>query len=132
MCKRRKLRVNVNKSKAMKCSRNDVGASLNVFLNGEALEQVEQFEYLGSVIAADGGIETDVKHKINEGSKVFGTLKGIVGNRGLGMSVKKVLYEKVVVPTVMYGSELWGTKVYERQKLNVFEMKCLRSLVGVS
>ena len=36
------------------------------------------------------------------------------------------------MPTVMYGSESWGTKVTERQKLNVFEMKCLRSMTGVS
>ena len=42
------------------------------------------------------------------------------------MNVKKVLYEKVVVLTVMYGSESWGMKV------NVFEMKCLRSMTGVS
>ena len=42
------------------------------------------------------------------------------------------LYEKVAVPTVMYGSESWGMKVTERQKLNVFEMKCLRSMTGVS
>ena len=34
--------------------------------------------------------------------------------------------------TVMYGSESWGMKVTERQKLNVFEMKCLRSMTGVS
>ena len=52
--------------------------------------------------------------------------------RGLGMNVKKVLYEKVVVLTVMYGSESWGMKVTERQKLNVFEIKCLRSMTGVS
>ena len=56
---------------------------------------------------------------------MLGALKGVMKNRGLGMNVKKVLYEKVVVPTVMYGSESWGMKVYERQKLNVFEMKCL-------
>ena len=46
------------------------------------------------------------------------------------MNVKKVLYEKVAVPTIMYGSESWGMKVTERQKLNVFEMKCLRSMTG--
>ena len=62
-----------------------------MLLNGEALEQVEQFKYLGSVIAADGGIEADIKHRINEGSKVFGALKGIVGNRELRSIVKKVL-----------------------------------------
>ena len=69
---------------------------------------------------------------MNEGCKVFGALKGVMKNRGLGMNVKKVLYEKVVVPTVMYGSELWGMNVNEGQKLNVFEMKCLRSMTGVS
>ena len=55
-------------------------------------------------------------------------MKGVMKNRGLGMNVKKVLYEKVVVPTVMYGSESWGMKVTE--KLNVFEMKCL-SWIGL-
>ena len=59
-------------------------------------------------------------------------VKGVMKNRGLGMNVKKVLYEKVFVPTVTYGSESWGMKVTERQKLNVFEMKCLRSMTGVS
>ena len=101
-------------------------------LNGEAVEEVDQFKYLGSVIAANGGVEADVRHRANKGWKVLGVLKGVMKNRGLGMSVKKVLYEKVVVPTVMYGSESWGMKVIERQKLNVFEMKCLRSMTDVS
>ena len=51
--KRRKLRVNVGKSKVMRCTRNEDGARLNVMLNGEALEEVDQFIYLGSVIAAN-------------------------------------------------------------------------------
>ena len=126
---RRKLRVTVGKSKVMRCTRNEDGARLNVLLNGEALE-VDQFKYLGSVIAANGGVEADVRHRVNEGCEVLGALKGVMKNRGLGMNVKKVLYEKVVVPTVMYGSKSWGMKVTERQKLN--EMKCLRSMTGVS
>ena len=71
-------------------------------------------------------------HRVNEGCKVLGAWKGVMKNRGLGMNVKKVLYEKVVVPTVMYGSEAWGMKVSERQKLNVLEMKCPRSMTDVS
>ena len=131
VCERRKLRVNVGISKVMRCTRSEDDARLNVMLNGEALE-VDQFKYLGSVIAATGGVEADVRHRVNEGCKVLGALKGVMRNRGLGMNVKKVLYEKVAVPTVMYGSESWGMKVTERQKLNVFEMKCLRSMTGVS
>ena len=73
-----------------------------------------------------------MRHKVNEGCKVLGALRGVMKNRGLGMNVKKVLYEKVVVPTVMCGSESWGMEVTKTQKLNVFEMKCLRSMTGVS
>ena len=47
--------------------------------------------------------------------EVLGALKGVMKNRGLGMNVKKVLYEKVIVPTVMYGSESWGMKVTETE-----------------
>ena len=55
--------------------RNEDGARLNVMLNGEALEEVDQFKYLGSVIAANGGVEADVHHRVNEGCKVLGALK---------------------------------------------------------
>ena len=124
--------MNVSKSKVMRCTRNEDGAKLNAMLNGDVLEEVNQFKYLGSVIAANGGVEADVCHRVNEGCKVLGALKGVMKNRGLGINVKIVLYEKVVVPTVMYGSESWGMKVNEGQKLNVFEMKCLKSMTGVS
>ena len=67
VCERRKLRVNVGKSKVMRCTRSEDGARLNVMLNGEALEEVDQFKYLGSVIAANGGVEADVRHRVNEG-----------------------------------------------------------------
>ena len=132
VCERRKLRVNVNKSKVMRCTRHEGGVRMNVTLNGEMLEEVDEFKYLGSVVAANGGVEADVRNRVNEGCKALGAMKGVMKCRGLGMNVKRVLYEKVIVPTVMYGSELWGMKVSERQRLNVFEMRCLRSMAGVS
>ena len=80
--------MNVGKSRVMKCTRNEDGARLlNVMLNGEALEEVDQFKYLGSVIAANGRVEADVHHRVNEGCKVLGALKGVMKNRGLGMNV---------------------------------------------
>ena len=73
-----------------------------------------------------------MSHRVNEGCKVLGAVNGVIKNRGLGMNVKRALYEKVFVPTVMYGSEFWGMKERERQKLNVFEMRCLSSMCWVS
>ena len=50
----------------------------------------------------------------------------------MGIKAKKCLYEGVIVPTALYGAEAWGMRSAERRKVNVLEMKCLRSLVGVS
>ena len=53
--KRRKLKVNVGKSKVMRCSRYGNGGGIYVILNGEPLEEVDYFKYLGSQVVADGG-----------------------------------------------------------------------------
>ena len=53
-------------------------------------------------------------------------------NRELGIKDKECLYEGVIVPTALYGAVAWGMSSAERRKVNVLEMKCLRSLVGVS
>ena len=55
-------------------------------------------------------------------------LKSVLSNRGLGIKAKKCLYEGVIVPTALYGAEAWGMGSAERSKVNVLEMKCLRSL----
>ena len=79
------------------------------------------FKYLGSQVAADGGFDRDVVNR---------RMRGI--ERGLGIKAKKCLYEGVIVPTALYGVEAWDMRSAERRKVNVLEMECLRSLVGVS
>ena len=63
VCKRKKLRVNVGKSKVMRCSRYGNVERMNVMLNSEPFEEVDCFKYLGSQVAADGGCERDVVHE---------------------------------------------------------------------
>ena len=122
VCKRRKLRVNVGKSKVMRCSRYGNGDRMHVILNGEPLEEVDCFKYLGSQVAADGGCETDVIHKMNEGYRAWGALKTVLSNRELGIKAKKCLYEGVIVPTALYGAEAWGMRSVDSRKENVLEM----------
>ena len=59
-------------------------------------------------------------------------LKSVPSNRGLGINVKKCQYEGVIAPTALHGAEAWRMRSAERRIVNVLEMKCLRSLVGVS
>ena len=99
VCERNKLRVNVGKSKVLRCSRYGNGDRMHVILNHEPLEEVDCFKYLGSQVAADGGCERDVVHRMNEGNKAWRALKSVQSNRGLGIKAKECLYEVVIVPT---------------------------------
>ena len=89
------------------------------------------FKYLGSQVAADGGCERDVVYRMNEGYRAWGALKSVLSNRGLGIKAKKCLYEGVIVPTALCGAHARGMRSAEIRNVNVMEMKCLRSLVGV-
>ena len=86
ICERKKLRVNVGKSKVMRCSRygNRGRNRMHVILNGEPLEEVDCIKYLWSQVAADGACETDVVHRMNEGYRAWGALESVLSNRGLG------------------------------------------------
>ena len=70
-------------------------------------------------VAADGGCESYVVHRMNEGYRVWGTLKRVLCNRGLGIKVKKCLFEGVIVPTALYRAEAWGMRSSERRKVNI-------------
>ena len=50
----------------------------------------------------------------------------------MGIKAKKCLYKRVIVPMALYGAEAWSMRSAERRKVKVLEIKCLRSLVGVS
>ena len=120
VCERRKLGVNVGKSKVMRCSRYGNGGRMHVILNGRKW-----------IISSTWGLKwqlvEDVKViwcTMNEGYRSWGALKSVLINRGLGIKAKKCLYKGVIVPTALY--------VAEARKVNVLELKCLRSLVGVS
>ena len=67
---RRELRVYVGQSKIVRCSRYGNGDRIHVILNGEQLEEVDCFNYLGSKVAADGGCDSEVVHGMNGGYRV--------------------------------------------------------------
>ncbi len=79
----------------------------------------------------DGGIDGEVKFRMNEVGKVWGGMKRIFKCRSLGRNAKRSLYEGVVIPAVLYGAETWNMGAAERRS-NVTEVRCLRSMCGVT
>ena len=131
VCERRLLRVNIGKSKVMKGSREGEKGNLNILLNGEKLEEVESFRYLGVDIRSDGSQGTEISHRVREGARVLGALKSIWSKRSVSREAKLGMFEGIMVPTVMYGSECWALNAREKKKVDVIEMKCLRAISGV-
>ena len=64
---------------------------------------------------------------MNEGYRAWEELKSILSNRGLGIKAKKCLHERVIVPTALYGAEVWGMRSAERRKVNVLEMEAFEN-----
>ena len=85
-----------------------MGFRMHVILNGEPLEEMDCFKYMGSQVAADGGCEMDVVHRMNEAYRAWGVVESVLSNRGLAIKAKKCLYDEVIVPTALYGAEAWG------------------------
>ena len=81
--------MNIGKSKVMRCSRFGNRGQMHVILNDEPIEKVDCFKYLALQVAADGGHEKDVVHKMNERYRVWEALKSVLSNRGLGIKAKK-------------------------------------------
>ena len=87
-----------------------------MILNGEPLEEVDCFKYLGPQVAADAVCERDVVHRMIEGYRAWGALKSVLSNRGLGIKDNKCLYEGIIIPTALYGAEAWGMRTAENTK----------------
>ena len=101
---------------------------MHVIPIGEPLED----KYQGSQVAAHGGCEWEVVHRMNDGYRAWGALKSVLSYRRLGKKALEDNNKRLIVPTALYGAEAWSTRSAEIRKMNVLEMKCLRSLVGVS
>ena len=77
-------------------------------------------------------MKEDRSMRVGEGMRTFGAMKRLFNVRIVYVEAKSELYKRVVVPTVMYGSGAWGLRVEERRKLDVMEMRCLRSMCGMT
>ena len=92
------------------------------------MEVVNSFKCLGSCFSSKGGVKEDVSMRVGERMRTFSAMKRVWGWRSVTLGVKRELYERIVVLTVMYGSESRGMRVRERTKLDMAEMNCLRSM----
>ena len=101
-------------------------------IDGETVEIVSDFIFLGSKITADGNCSHEIKRCLLLGRKVMTNLDSILKNRDITWPTKVHLAKAMVFPVVMYGCASWTVKKAERQRIDAFELWCWRRLLRVT
>ena len=99
-------------------------------IDGETVETVADFIFLGSKITADGVCSHEIKRCLLLGRKVMTNLDSIFKSRDVTLLTKVCLVKAMVFPVVMYGCECWTIKKAEHRRINAFEL-CWRRLLWV-
>ena len=98
-------------------------------IDGETVETVAEFIFLGPKITADGDCSHDIKRHLLLGRKAMTNLDSILKSRDISLSAKVLLIKAMVFPVVMYGGESWTIKKAEGQRIDAFELWCWKRLL---
>ena len=120
------LKCNIQKTKIMAS-----GRITSWQIDGETMETVTDFIFLGSKITADGDCSHEIKRCLLLGRKAMTNLDSILKSRDITLSTKVRLVKAMVFPVVMYGCESWTIKKVDRQRIDAFELCCWRRLLRV-
>ena len=100
-------------------------------IDGETVETVTHFIFLGSKIIADGDCNHEIKRHLLLGRKDMTNLDSILKSKDITLPTKVCLVKAMVFPVVMYGCESWTIRKAECQRIDAFELWCWRRLLRV-
>ena len=120
------LKLNIQKTKIVVC-----GPITSWQIDGETVETVADFIFLGSKITADGDCSHEIKRRLLLGRKVMTNLDSILKSRGITLPTKVCLVKAMVFPVVIYGCESWTIKKAGCQRTDAFKLWCWKRLFRV-
>ena len=94
--------------------------------------EVNSFKYLGRELSRDGGMNVEIDQRVSKENTLAGALRLLWQNRSMSRQTKVKIYESIVVPSMIYGSETWNMSAGDQARLEVVEMKYLRSICGLT
>ena len=120
------LKLNIQKTKIMA-----TGPITSWQKDGETMETMTGFLFLGSTITADGDCSYEIKRLLLLGRKAMPNLDNILKSRDFTLPTKVHLVKAMVFPVVMYRCESWTLKKAEQRRIDAFELWCWRRLLRV-
>ena len=120
------LNLNIQKTKIM--ASNPITSRQ---IDGETVETVRGFIFLGSKITADGDFSDEIKRCLYLGRKAMTILDSMLKSKDITLLTQVHVVKAMVFPVVMYGCDSWTAKKAEYRKIDVFELWCWRRLLRV-
>ena len=120
------LKLNIQKTKIMAS-----GPITSWQIDGQKVETVADFIFLGSKVTADGDCSHEIKRRLLLGRKVMTNLDGILKSRDIILPTKVCLVKAMVFPVIMYGCKSWTVKKAECQRIDALKLRCWRRLLRV-
>ena len=119
-------KLNIQKTKIMA-----FGPITSWEIDGESVETVTDFIFLGSKVPANGDCSHEIKRCLLLGRKVVTNLDSIIKSRDITLPTKFHVVKAMVFPVVMYECESWTVKKAERWRIDAFELWCWRRLLRI-
>ena len=127
------LKINRNKTVYLRfIVDGNLDGNSDIKIQGENLERMNTFKYLGATLAENGDLDTEMMHRLQSGWKHWKRISGILCDRRISFRVKGKIYKRVVRLAMIYGAETWAMKKTQEKKLDVAEMRRLRWMIGVT
>ena len=123
------MEISAEKTKLM--TNNANGISIDIRINGEKLDEVDSFKYLGAVVT-DQGSKPEVLSRIAQTTAALARLKTIWSDKHISLSSKIRLMRSLVISVLLYACETWTLTADILKKLQATEMRCFRKLLGIS
>jgi hypothetical protein len=103
----------------------------HVVVNGQSVDIVEDFVYLGSKISNTGRSEPDILRRLGLASSAMNSLRRIWRLKSLKLTTKLGIYRTCVIPVLLYGSETWTLLKPDLRRLESFHQRSQRSILGI-
>lgn len=113
------MKINKANTKILVCSRNEA-AKPDIKLDGETLEVVDEYKYLGSTITNDGGCAKEIKCRLQQARCSFQKKKSLLTSRNIYLKIRKNFLKTYVWSVALYGSEMWTIKEVEEKNILAF------------
>ena len=111
----------------------DIKEIPSLFIHNYKLEVIHEFVYLGSTITDNISIDSELNKRIGKAAMTLSRLtKRVWSNNKLPDHTKVNVYKACVISTLLYGSESWTMNAHQEKRLNVFHMRCLRRILGIT